>query len=188
MLFGSWWEISENGDRGFTQNFDARLVSIVVCPGEPFSEKCLFWTKFQDSHVHFSGNKFPKWILFQMLQSERSMWMQAYIYTYAYAYTYAYTYTNTYTLHGPRPGRPAVRRSRGRPSGAHVRYMYLHLYNITHMYTQYYIFVLTCLRPWLLEMGWDEMGWIHGSSETCFPMFSTPQPLKPTRFFKIDII
>ena len=71
--FGSWWEISENGDRGFTQNFDVRLVSIVVCPGEPFSEKCLFWTKFQDCHVHFSGNKFPKRIISQMLQSERSL-------------------------------------------------------------------------------------------------------------------
>ena len=42
MVFDSWWEISENGDRGFAQNFDARLVSIVVWPGEPFSEKCLF--------------------------------------------------------------------------------------------------------------------------------------------------
>ena len=62
MVLGSWWEISENGDQGFTQNFDARLVSIVVYPGEPFSEKCLFWTKFQDSHVHFSRNKFPKLI------------------------------------------------------------------------------------------------------------------------------
>ena len=41
-VLGSWWEISENGDRGFTQNFDTRLVSIVVWPGEPFSEMCLF--------------------------------------------------------------------------------------------------------------------------------------------------
>ena len=39
MVFDSWWEISENGDRGFAQNFDARLMSIVVCPGEPFLEK-----------------------------------------------------------------------------------------------------------------------------------------------------
>ena len=35
MVLGSWWEISENGDRGFAQNFDARLMSIVVWPGEP---------------------------------------------------------------------------------------------------------------------------------------------------------
>ena len=41
-VLGSWWEIFENGDRGSTQNFAARLVSIVVWPGEPFSEKCLF--------------------------------------------------------------------------------------------------------------------------------------------------
>ena len=34
---------------GSTQNFDARLVSIVVCPGEPFSEKCLLWPK---SKIH----------------------------------------------------------------------------------------------------------------------------------------
>ena len=39
MVLGLWREISENGDRGFTQNFDARLVSIVVCPGDPFLEK-----------------------------------------------------------------------------------------------------------------------------------------------------
>ena len=31
----------ENGDRGSTQNFAARLVSIVVWPGEPFLEKLL---------------------------------------------------------------------------------------------------------------------------------------------------
>ena len=49
MVLGSWWEISENGDRGSTQNFDARLVSIVVWPGEPFSEKCLFLPQIQNS-------------------------------------------------------------------------------------------------------------------------------------------
>ena len=38
-VLGSWWEIFENGDRGSTQNFAARLVSIVVCLGEPFLEK-----------------------------------------------------------------------------------------------------------------------------------------------------
>ena len=39
MVLGSWWKISENGDRGFTQNFDARLMSIVVWPGEQFLKK-----------------------------------------------------------------------------------------------------------------------------------------------------
>ena len=35
MLLGSRCEISDNGDWVFTQNFAARLMSIVVCPGEP---------------------------------------------------------------------------------------------------------------------------------------------------------
>ena len=39
MVLGSWWEISENGDRGSTQNFGADLVSIVVWPGESILEK-----------------------------------------------------------------------------------------------------------------------------------------------------
>ena len=54
IVLGSWWEISENGDRGSTQNFDARLVSIVVWPGEPFLEKLLRirkYTLFQNRHV-----------------------------------------------------------------------------------------------------------------------------------------
>ena len=76
MVLGSWWEISENGDRRFTQNFDARLLSIVVCPGEPFSEKCLFWTKFQDTHVRFSGNKFPKWIFPNVAIRKELKWSQ----------------------------------------------------------------------------------------------------------------
>ena len=42
MVLGLWLEISENEDRGSAQNFDTDLVSIVVWPGEPFSEKCLF--------------------------------------------------------------------------------------------------------------------------------------------------
>ena len=44
MVLGSRWKISENGDRGFTQNFGARLMSIVVCPGEPFLKILLFWS------------------------------------------------------------------------------------------------------------------------------------------------
>ena len=39
MLWGSWWKIKENGDRGSTQNFAACLVSIVACSGEHFLEK-----------------------------------------------------------------------------------------------------------------------------------------------------
>ena len=45
-ILDSWWQISENGDRGFTQNFAARLMSIVVCPGEPFLEKLLRIRKY----------------------------------------------------------------------------------------------------------------------------------------------
>ena len=55
MALGSWWNISENVDRGFTQNFDARLVSIVVCPVEPFSETCFFWPWFQVPMLIFPG-------------------------------------------------------------------------------------------------------------------------------------
>ena len=62
MVLESWWEISENGDRGFTQNFDARLVSIVVCPGEPFFEKVI-----QNSGIHtfvcvYLNSKIPMFI------------------------------------------------------------------------------------------------------------------------------
>ena len=35
-ISGPWWEISENEDRGFTQNFDARLMRMVDWPAEPF--------------------------------------------------------------------------------------------------------------------------------------------------------
>ena len=61
MVLGLWWEISENGDRGFTQNFDARLVSIVVCPGEPFSEKCLFELTSKIPMFIFPGTCCPNW-------------------------------------------------------------------------------------------------------------------------------
>ena len=53
-VLDSWWEISENGDRGSTQNFAADVMSIVVCPGEPFLEK-LFrirkYTLFENGYV-----------------------------------------------------------------------------------------------------------------------------------------
>ena len=55
-VLGSWWEISENGDRGSTQNFAARLMSIVVCPGEPFLEK-LFRVR---KHTLFENGYVPK--------------------------------------------------------------------------------------------------------------------------------
>ena len=54
MVFDCWWEISENGDRGFAQNFDARLVSIMVCPGEPFLEtllRIMKYTLFENGYV-----------------------------------------------------------------------------------------------------------------------------------------
>ena len=53
-VLGSWREIFENGDRGSTQNFAARLMSIVVCPGEPFLEKLLRirkYTLFENGYV-----------------------------------------------------------------------------------------------------------------------------------------
>ena len=69
MALRSWREISENGDLGSTQNFAARLMSIVVCPGEPFLEKLFRIRKFklfQNGYVpkfqnrHFSGKKAPQ--------------------------------------------------------------------------------------------------------------------------------
>ena len=41
MVLRSWCEISENGDRGSTQNFVALLASIVVWPREQFLGKSL---------------------------------------------------------------------------------------------------------------------------------------------------
>ena len=52
MVLGSWWEIFGNGDRGSTQNFDARLVSIVVWPGEPFFEKNIVKHTIMHFEVH----------------------------------------------------------------------------------------------------------------------------------------
>ena len=57
MFFGSWSKISENGDRGSTQNFDARLVSIVVCPGEPFLKN--FFKVIQNEEIHTFDKKIP---------------------------------------------------------------------------------------------------------------------------------
>ena len=62
MALGWQWKIFDNGDRGSTQKFDTNLVSIVVWSGEPFWEKCLFWSYFQHYHVHFSRNMFPECI------------------------------------------------------------------------------------------------------------------------------
>ena len=59
----------ENGDQGSTQNFDARLVSIVVWPGEPFLRKCSNFKKCMllDSAMskksrnrNFSGTNAPQ--------------------------------------------------------------------------------------------------------------------------------
>ena len=66
LVLNFWWKISENGDRGSTQNFAARLMSIVVCPGEQFLEK-LFrirnYTLFENGYVpkfqKFQFSKFP---------------------------------------------------------------------------------------------------------------------------------
>ena len=59
MDFSSWCEKFENGDQGSTQNFDARLVSIVVCPGEPFLEK-LFRIRKYKLFENGDGPKFQK--------------------------------------------------------------------------------------------------------------------------------
>ena len=55
MVLDSWWEISENGDRGFAQNFDARLMSIVVWPGEPFLN--IFLKVTQNEEIHTFGKE-----------------------------------------------------------------------------------------------------------------------------------
>ena len=39
MVLDFWCEISDNGDRGSTQNFAADVVSIAVCSGEHFLKK-----------------------------------------------------------------------------------------------------------------------------------------------------
>ena len=59
MVSGSWWKISENWDRGSTQNFAARLMSIVVCSGEPLLTKM---TKIKKSTLFENGDvlKFQK--------------------------------------------------------------------------------------------------------------------------------
>ena len=68
MLLRSWRKISDNGDRGFTQNFAARLVSIVACSGESFlkkNAKIKKSTLFENGDVlkfrkcQFSRNKSP---------------------------------------------------------------------------------------------------------------------------------
>ena len=46
MVSGPWGEMSENGDRGFTQNFAAHLMSILVWPGKPFLKKSLRIRKY----------------------------------------------------------------------------------------------------------------------------------------------
>ena len=65
MVLRSWWKISENGDRGSTQNFAARLMSIVVCSGEPFLKnmfKIKKYTLFENGDIlkiQKSRNKSP---------------------------------------------------------------------------------------------------------------------------------
>ena len=56
MVLDSWREMFGNGDRGSAQNFAARLVSIVVCPGEPFLEKLFRIRK----HTLFENGYVPK--------------------------------------------------------------------------------------------------------------------------------
>ena len=63
--FGLRWDISGHWYRGFAQNFDTFYMGRVVWPGEPFLKKCPNIRKvlfFQNMHVHFSRNRFPKWV------------------------------------------------------------------------------------------------------------------------------
>ena len=53
---GSWSKISENGERGFTQGSDARLVSILVWPGEPPWKTCVPVYMFPKLRCHFLKN------------------------------------------------------------------------------------------------------------------------------------
>ena len=69
------------------------------------------WAKPLNYNVHFSRNKFPKWILPQTLQSERSME------THTNTYTYAYTYTLQIHIPCMGPGRAAGMGADGRAAG-----------------------------------------------------------------------
>ena len=62
MVLGSWSEIFENGDRGSAQNVDARLVSIVVWPGEPFLRKLLGMKKYTLLIRKYINSKIPMFI------------------------------------------------------------------------------------------------------------------------------
>ena len=72
MVLGSWWEISENGDRGSTQNFDTNLMSIVVWPGEPFS-KNVFFVLFPRLPCSFFQEQVPK-MCFPRCANQKGAW------------------------------------------------------------------------------------------------------------------
>ena len=63
MVLGSWSKISENGDRGSTQNFDTNLMSIVVWPGEPFFEKNILEELIRDFEAHIWNFSQKLWTL-----------------------------------------------------------------------------------------------------------------------------
>ena len=54
MVMKSWREISDNGDRGSTQNFAACLMSIGVWPGSHFCKNVIH-------HKYTLLQTLPKW-------------------------------------------------------------------------------------------------------------------------------
>ena len=87
QVLGSWWKMFENGDRGFYTEFRYRSREHSGLAWGAILRKIVVLTLIARLPCSFSRNKLPKWILFQMLQSERSLWIR--------------TYTNTYAAAGP---------------------------------------------------------------------------------------
>ena len=79
---------------GFYSEFRCASCEHSGLPWGAIFRKVLVLTQIQDSHVHFSRNKFPKWILPQMLQSERSMETHTNTIHNMYMYTHMYMYLN----------------------------------------------------------------------------------------------
>ena len=79
-------------------------------------KKYVFWSYFQNYHVHFSRNKFSKCVFPNVPTRKEHGDTFKYIYICIYIYKYIY-------LTWARDGRAG-----GGRAGAHVRYMYLYMY------------------------------------------------------------
>ena len=77
---------------GFYSEFRCASREHSRLPWGAIFRKVLVLTQNPRFTCSFSRNKFPKWILPQTLQSERSMETYKNTNTYTYAYTYAYVY------------------------------------------------------------------------------------------------